>query len=87
MSHVIYLTRIACRSCEADWRSCDRFGGTADEEGKGITLDAVGNIYITGSFISLSFPVINNPALPNVGAMDIFLLALNPSGVPIGGVR
>jgi hypothetical protein len=56
-------------------------GGTSNESGRGIALDANGNVYITGYFFSPSITVgpntLNNTAS---GTSDIFIAKLDSSG-------
>lgn len=55
------------------------FGGTGNDEGYGIALDAQGHIYICGYFDSPSFTI--GPAtFSNNGGEDLFLAKLDPSG-------
>lgn len=50
-------------------------GGTADEQGSSISLDATGNIYVTGYFYSPSI-VFSNNTLLNAGSADMFVAKL-----------
>jgi hypothetical protein len=60
-------------------------GGSRDDEGNSITVDADGNAYITGSTASADFPTVN--ALqssfgggPLYDPFDVFIAKLNPTG-------
>lgn len=58
-------------------------GGTADdyEYTGGISLDASGNIYVTGRTLSSNFPVTAGAVQTGYGAtMDAFVFKLNPTG-------
>lgn len=57
-------------------------GGTSAEKAGAITLDAAGNIYITGSFQNtVDFdPSTSASNLTSVGAYDVFVLKLNSTG-------
>ncbi len=61
-------------------------GGSGDdfEYTGGISLDATGNIYVTGRTMSANFPVTAG-ALQNIykGNMDAFVFKLNPSGTAL----
>ncbi len=55
-------------------------GGGIDDEGKGIAVDADGNVYVTGVTNSLDFPT-NVPFQPATGGFhDAFISKLNPVG-------
>ncbi len=57
------------------------FGGTLNDQGAGVALDASGNIYLTGGFQSTSLTV-GASVLTNVqsGTFDLFLAKIDPSG-------
>jgi len=57
-------------------------GGGEDDEGKSITVDATGNVYITGFFKnSVDFdPGPDEKNLHSVGARDIFVQKLDANG-------
>jgi RHS repeat-associated protein len=57
----------------------ENFGGPTADQGKGITLDASGNVYVTGSF---SGQVTFSPGavLTSLGPANTFVLKLNSSG-------
>lgn len=59
-----------------------RIGGTSDDVGTSIYIDAVGNIYLTGEFQgSVDFdPGVGTFSLTSLGANDAFVLKLNSSG-------
>lgn len=56
-------------------------GGTGNDIGKGITVDPVGNAYITGSTASTDFPT-KHPLQPTFGGggEDAFVTKLNATG-------
>jgi hypothetical protein len=55
-----------------------RFGGTGDDEGRGIAFDAAGNLFATGSFeSSIDF---GGGELKSAGGKDIFVVKLGPTG-------
>jgi hypothetical protein len=56
-------------------------GGTGDEEGEGIAVDALGNAYVTGFTGSNNFPTTPGTIQPAFGGTeDAFVAKLNPSG-------
>ncbi len=59
-------------------------GGSADDEGEGIAVDAAGNAYVTGETASTNFPTLNpiQPNCDNCGELlyDAFVAKLNPAG-------
>lgn len=58
-------------------------GGGSSDYGNGITTDASGNVYITGSFISSSMDVDPGPGtttLNSNGTRDVFVLKLDANG-------
>ena len=56
-------------------------GGSGSDRGQGITVDSVGNAYVTGHTGSRDFPTVN-PLQPTYGGdlSDAFVAKLNPSG-------
>jgi gliding motility-associated-like protein len=59
-----------------------QFGGTMDDEGRSITTDNAGNIYVTGYFRGTADldPGPDTLNLSSSGGMDIFICKLDPSG-------
>ena len=55
------------------------FGGSSDDSGNGIAVDAEGNAYVTGSTESEDFPTLN-PARSKRLFRDGFVTKLNPEG-------
>jgi len=56
-------------------------GGTVDDKGYAVTVDATGNAYLTGTTISADFPgVAGSTQTFNGGGTDIFVAKVNPSG-------
>ena len=55
-------------------------GGTGGDSGRGIAVDSLGNVYITGGTYSADFPT-KNPLQPDYGGgRDAFVAKLNASG-------
>jgi hypothetical protein len=55
-------------------------GGSADDLGNGIALDASGNAYVTGTTLSNDFPIQNAFQAANAGLNDAFVTKLNATG-------
>jgi len=55
-------------------------GGSADDYGEGIAVDAAGNAYLAGMTDSTDFPTMNPIQKENAGSADMFLAKLNASG-------
>ena len=60
-------------------------GGTGDDRGKSIAVDALGNAYVTGETSSdqASFPVTIGPDLTYNGAIDAFVAKINAAGTSL----
>jgi hypothetical protein len=57
---------------------CTYLGGSGDDAGYGIAVDAAGNAYVTGSTGSTDFPTAGTPSQPaNAGRSDAFLVKLD----------
>ncbi|NBS69642.1 hypothetical protein EBT31_12120, partial [bacterium] len=59
------------------WVWAKRFGGTGDSKGGGIDTDAAGNVYVNGSFRSMT---IDSTVLTSVGLDDLFVMKLDSTG-------
>jgi hypothetical protein len=55
-------------------------GGNKDDLGTDISIDSIGNIYLTGTTESSKFPVTSNAFDKTLNNSDIFLLKLSPDG-------
>ncbi|HEV2764198.1 MAG TPA: carboxypeptidase regulatory-like domain-containing protein, partial [Pyrinomonadaceae bacterium] len=55
-------------------------GGTGNDEGHGVALDASGDVYVVGTTFSNNFPVKNGPQTTFGGSRDIFALKLSTGG-------
>src|SRR3989475_595706 len=58
-------------------------GGTGDEDGFGIAVDATGNAYVTGITFSPDFPTTAGAFQPSSPGGDAFVTKLNPSGAAL----
>src|SRR5439155_27330995 len=59
------------------------YGGTKDEEGAGITTDALGNVFMTGWTSSTNFPALSGYQMTLAGtASDAFVVKFDGSGTP-----
>ncbi|UUZ81950.1 SBBP repeat-containing protein [Paenibacillus sp. P26] len=59
-------------------------GGTGDDQGGGIAVDASGNVYVTGFTFSSNFPVTPGAFQTTLkGAVDVFVTKLIPSGTAL----
>jgi hypothetical protein len=59
-------------------------GGTQNDYGSGIAVDAAGNAYLTGSTVSPDFPVTANALQPAfAGAQSAYLAVLSPDGAAL----
>ncbi len=55
-------------------------GGSGEEFGSGIAVDAAGNAYLTGGTISTDFPSLNAFQKSNAGGSNAFVAAVDPTG-------
>ncbi|MDQ6666060.1 MAG: SBBP repeat-containing protein, partial [Acidobacteriota bacterium] len=55
-------------------------GGSRDDRGAGIAVDAGGNAYVTGGTLSKNFPVANALQPTSGGSQDAFVTKLSPTG-------
>ncbi|MBN2491776.1 MAG: SBBP repeat-containing protein [Planctomycetes bacterium] len=64
---------------------CGYLGGSGDDWGCGITVDAAGNAYVTGYALSneQTFPVTVGPALTHSGSYDVFVAKVNSTGTAL----
>ncbi|PYV30385.1 MAG: hypothetical protein DMG22_20550, partial [Acidobacteria bacterium] len=58
-------------------------GGTGEDFGQGVALDAAGNAYVAGSTESTDFPVVMPLQIGLNGPSDIFVSKLNPTGTAL----
>ncbi len=55
-------------------------GGSGNDEGFGIVVDASGAAYVTGFTYSTNFPTLNSYSATNQGSSDVFVTKLSSSG-------
>ncbi|MBI2816754.1 MAG: SBBP repeat-containing protein [Acidobacteria bacterium] len=60
-------------------------GGTGNDSGRAITVDSIGNVYVTGYTESLNFPVAGalQTNLGGNSGRDVFVTKLNPAGTAL----
>ncbi|HEX3281567.1 MAG TPA: SBBP repeat-containing protein, partial [Pyrinomonadaceae bacterium] len=55
-------------------------GGSGDDRGSGVAVNAAGAAYVTGATSSTNFPTVSPLQLANGGGFDAFVAKLNPAG-------
>lgn len=55
-------------------------GGSGDDVGRSLALDAGGNAYIAGDTFSTNFPTVKPMQPANAGRRDVFVAKVNPEG-------
>jgi hypothetical protein len=75
------ITCLEVRSCPSALAFSTYLGGTANDQGLGVAIDAAGNSYVTGATTSTDFPV--TPGAYDTtfnGASDAYVAKYDPSG-------
>lgn len=76
----VVVTKLRSNGTSVMWSTC--IGGAGDDFGRGIALDASGNIYITGNTASADFPTTSGAYSRSLhqGVFDGFVTKLSSSG-------
>jgi uncharacterized protein (TIGR03437 family) len=76
-----FVTKISADGSQLNYSTY--LGGSGDDFGLSVAVDAVGNAYVTGSTAAADFPVVN-PAQPsNHGGSDVFVAKLDSHGASL----
>ncbi len=77
-----YDALVASFTADGRLRWATYLGGTGDDDGGGIVVDALGNVYVTGFTTSRDFPVSPRAAQPHFGGglADAFLASFDTGG-------
>ena len=59
------------------------FGGTLDDQGNGIAVDASGNAYVVGTTSSVAIPLVAPFQATKGAVQDVFVTKINPTGSAI----
>jgi hypothetical protein len=77
----VFVTRL---SADGSTRLYSTYlGGSADDEGFYLAVDAPGNAIVTGLTTSTNFPVVNALFSTNHGASDVFVAKIVPAGTSL----
>lgn len=75
---VLYCTQqVSAQYANFEW--VKGMGGTGADQGNGVAIDANGNVYVTGSFISAADFAIGSQLI-SAGGNDVFLAKYDPTG-------
>jgi len=74
-----FVTKV--NSDGTDFTYSTYLGGSIDDYGQSITVDASGNVYVAGGTYSSNFPTQGTPVQSsNAGGLDVFVTKLNSTG-------
>lgn len=73
-----FVTKVNPTGSAMVYSSC--LGGTDNDRGRGIAVDAAGAAYLTGDTMSPSFPVLEEFQTTNQGGGDAYVAKVNPGG-------
>ncbi len=76
-----FVAKLSAEGNQVIW--CTYLGGNGDDRAFGVTLDASGNVYVTGWTSSSNFPVAGAIQTKSGGGRDAFVTKLNASGTTI----
>ena len=80
-----YVTKINATGSAFVYSTC--LGGSGNDSGKGIQVDAAGNVYVTGATSSTNFPTVNPIQATNAGPasfpQDVFVSKINAAGTAL----
>lgn len=80
-----YVTKINAAGSAFVYSTC--LGGTGNDIGQGIQVDAGGNVYVTGTTESTNFPTVNPIQPTNAGPagfpQDVFVAKINAAGTAL----
>src|SRR5438552_2046982 len=78
-----FVTKLTTTGAALDYLTY--LGGTNADEGFAITLDSLGNAYVTGQTESANFPTTTGAFDPSLGgALDAFVTKVGPTGSALG---
>ncbi len=73
-----FAAKINPAGAALDWLTY--LGGAANDDARGIALDAAGNVYLAGATSSLNFPTLNPLQASSAGGSDAYVTKFDPSG-------
>jgi hypothetical protein len=76
-----FVAKLSASGNQLVW--CTYLGGSGDDRAFGVTVDAAGNVYVTGWTQSTTFPVLGAIQTKLAGSRNAFVTKLNSSGTAI----
>ncbi len=77
----VFVTKVNAAGTAVVWSTY--LGGAGDDQGNGIAVDGLGNVYVTGSTTAGGFPTVTPFQAANGGGTDAFVTAVNPTGTAL----